>query len=272
MGDVVQLYGRFVSVILGVYVCVSSAEMIYRRHILRRGGLLSWEVFSLNTRFSNEGVFAKVGSVLLNYPQVLAIVLIKLLCGLVLLLSLWTGSRIHVLAVCLAALTSLLLSYRNRYGSDGADQMGLIISVALALGYLGGSNRSLSYALLFIAFQVQFAYLTAGIAKASSRKWRDGTGFRGIISTHSYGRHWLRILLERYPSLSIAMSWSVILFLVSFFSLFLLGGPFLIAAFICGICFHIGNATVMRLHTFVWSFTAAYPAVYYARHLWVNIG
>lgn len=253
---------QWVTAILGCYVCVSSSELLSRRTALAVGGLLSADVLMLNQRHFS-GTRSRALQQLVAYPNVLAIIGARLLAGALLLASLWIPLRIVSVATISVAITSLLLAARHVYGGDGADQMALITIVALALGYLGASPKAMHYSLQFIAFQVQLAYLTAGFAKLSSKRWRDGTGLAGIISTHSYGRPWASQLLERNRRVSQLLSWSVMLMLLTFVPLVHVGGVCAGLALGTAATFHIGNAVVMRLHTFVWSFIATYPALIY---------
>ena len=263
------LAARLTTTFLGVYFVQSSAELIVRRDAMSHRGLLAWPVQSLAARPLIARPFTGLANALLNYPQVLAVVSCRLVAGLFLIAGIVLPRSVYIASLFVASISSLLLSYRHAYGGDGADQMALILSLALTLGHAFDSREGISYVLVFVAFQVILAYETAGIAKITSPRWRNGSGFAGIIATHSYGSPWLRRAIRRSTLVPLVMSWGIMLWLTTFAIAFSLGGWFLLGALAVGMCFHIGNALVMRLHTFLWVFPSAYPALYYVREFWL---
>lgn len=256
---------HLVSGILGVYGVISSIEMLSRRHAFGPGGLLSWDALSLNFRQPRRGLVAKGLSKVYSYKGTHVVLAVRAAASLFLVVGFPWNLNFFMLAVIVFSGTNLLLSHRNCYGNDGADQMAMITGTALSIGFLAGSRTSIALALLFIAFQVQLAYMTSGTAKFLSRKWRNGTGLQGVIATNAFGNSPIRMILVRNRHLAQVSSWAVMITLILFTPLVWLGsGSAILALGLCGI-FHIFNAVVMRLHTFVWAFSATYPAVWFAR-------
>ena len=72
----------------------------------------------------------------------------------------------------------------------------------------------------------------------------------------------MHALLSRYPAVSRAICWQVILFECLSPFLILAGVPGAIVMMVVGMGFHIGVAVVMGLNNFVWAFGACYPAVF----------
>lgn len=252
---------------LGVYMLIASAESLASRHSFANGGLLGWDVLSL--RF-NAPAIRQLSGWMFSYPQVLLLPFGRLLLGLVLVCGPITSKSTYTAAIISSALISLLISFRNRYGGDGADQMALIVSISMALGYAAGSDIAIAYSLLFIAFQSQLAYFTSGMAKIVSIRWRNGDALRGILCTKTYGIGWVGQVLTRHRLLAAAMSWAAMSQLLLFAPLCLTGGSCFWMAVCFGACFHVFNAIVMRLHTFVWAFAATYPAIYFLRFHWLE--
>lgn len=118
-------------------------------------------------------------------------------------------------------------------------------------------------AVFFVAAQLVLSYLTAGIAKLISPIWRSGQAVGLIMRTKTYGTPWLSRTVKQLH-LSGPLSWATILFEVVG-PLSVLAGPKPTLLFLAaGMLFHISIAIAMGLNTFVWAFTATFPAVYYA--------
>src|SRR5208337_1533905 len=112
----------------------------------------------------------------------------------------------------------------------------------------------------FVAAQSGLSYIIAGTSKLSSTAWRDGTALTGIFSTDIYGCQPIYKLLVRHPAISRFAAWS---FECSFVGLCLLGPRCAVLAIALGVLFHLGTAVSMGLNTFLASFIAAYPAVWF---------
>lgn len=246
----------------GVAVLIASLELLARPRFLERGGLLAWEVSRLRSAWLSHGRVARGLDLVFAGPALRALLAVRALAAAWLIFGPAEAGR--AAAVMVAAGTSLLLLVRNNFGNDGADQMSFLVLAAAALARLGGAGREgVAAALLFVALQACLSYATAGIAKLAGRSWRDGSGLIGVVSTHTYGLPALAAGLRRHPGLALGASWLVIVG-ESLFPLVLVAPNGWIPAFLAlGLVFHLGCAVVMGLNTFVWSFAASYPAIYW---------
>ncbi|HEV2719765.1 MAG TPA: hypothetical protein VG323_07075 [Thermoanaerobaculia bacterium] len=231
--------------LIGVYLVISSAELLVRRRALA-DGLLSWQTARL-TR-------------LLDYRVILFVLVMRAIAGAVLI---WGGGLVASACVAAAA-TSLAISVRLVYGSDGADQFASIALVSFALTLPFGA-RAVHAALFFVAFQSLLAYTTAGTTKLLSHQWRDGSGLLALTGTKTFGMPSLHKVLASHRTVTMAASWSVIAVELSIIVLFAGGSRTLQIGLLLALLFHVAAALVMRLHTFVWSFAAAFPALFWAR-------
>jgi hypothetical protein len=241
---------------------LSSAEFLWQRHLLTDSGLMSWQMGRLRKPWLIKGVPAKLLNYALSYPHILWLLWIRLVLAAFMLLG---PSQIIITwwIVSLSTVLCWLSVWRTSYGLDGADQMSYIIYTGLAIAVYAETDRARGMFLWFIALQSCLSYLVAGVAKASSRGWRDGSYLMGICYTQIYGHPQLAAYLSARPLLAKVLS----RFIIAWEALFplVLVVPKPVALFILGsgAAFHIVNGFLMGLNTFIWSFVATYPAVLY---------
>ncbi|MEA3012469.1 MAG: hypothetical protein QOD42_1014 [Sphingomonadales bacterium] len=255
-------------------ICVSAAEELYRRDIFGDSGLLSWSVL----RYSGGTSAAAWISPLLDRmfaPKAFhAILVLKLFVAAALGLSM-TLARFAPLAAGLlsAALLFVLLILKTRtsYGLDGSDHMNIQIFVAAMLFFMSPSDSTARTAcVLYIGLQSVLSYTVSGLAKFAGREWRTGTALAGIFSTQIYGRAFAGRFFRAHPRFSRAACWGIIAF-QCLFVLTIVGDDRILFLFLAiGAAFHIANAFLMGLGSFVFSFMATYPAVIFLHH-WLRI-
>jgi hypothetical protein len=179
---------------ISIYGLISSSESIYRKYSYSKNGIFSWEVYSLQFNQIFNKTVIKSLSKFFCYPNVQFFHWFRFFASLSLITSIIFIKQIFTPILILYTLVTLLLSLRNRYGNDGADQMALIISVSLSLSLLMNDINCIKYAIFFVAFQGILAYTTSGFAKLSSQKWRNGSGLKLLINTKTYGnKFWVVI-------------------------------------------------------------------------------
>jgi hypothetical protein len=223
-------------------------------------GIYSWKMIKLRTARSVRKLSPDM---LFNKPGVLFIMLVRILCSIYLFAD--PLSQITVYLIALIVATSLLLAIRSPIGSDGADQMSVIISIALLITFIFPEPKIASVSLYFIAAQSILSYIIAGTAKMLSKKWRNGTAIFQIMNTESYGSERIALYLQRSsPSISAVLSWNVMLVEASFFTVVILPYPYFLVFLAWGLLFHIYNAIIMGLNNFFWVFLSTYPAIIYA--------
>lgn len=245
-------------------VAVGLATVEYLSVIEEFGdrGAFSWKVFRASGSYrANEHwfnrtqalVFGRTGTSWLLWLQVAAVPVLAFAPS---------RSVVQWSALVVSTLVLLLLTARQRYGQDGADQMTLIVGIVcvLTFGPLS-SDLAMQLGLWFIALQATLAYLSAGAAKLLSPVWRRGLAVGLVVDTASYGSRAVSVLLRRWPWVGKTATWGTIAFEMAF--VLALVGPWCVTGSVlaAGILFHVGIAAVMGLNNFVPAFISTYPAV-----------
>jgi len=114
-----------------------------------------------------------------------------------------------------------------------------------------------------VALQSSLAYFTAGFAKLVSPIWRTGVAIPGISSTRMYGSRSASRFLHGRPWLSVGLAWSVILTECLFPLVLVVPAPVALSLLAAGMLFHVTSGLVMGLNSFIWSFAATYPAIWW---------
>ena len=254
-----------VASIVGVGSSISTLEWISNKRQLDEGGLFDWQVVGSRKLAIGRRWHARLIDHTLRYKPFVTILWIRLLAVILLPLSIW-WQRSHLFLLLTSAivlLTTLLMNLRSIYGMDGSDQMTTHIYSAIFLGFLSGTSLGLEAAIWYIAIQSCFSYFTSGLAKAISPAWRRGEAVYRIFNTRTYGYEAVARTLRGHPRLSRIADWSAFSVETAFPLALVAGFPLVILFIAWGIAFHLMNALVMGLNSFLWAFTATYPAIIY---------
>ena len=183
-------------------------------------------------------------------------------------LVIWQMPVVTPLLLLTVLTTSALLSYRNPFGTDGSDQMAIILFCGLFVYSVADSQIMRDVALYFIGAQAVLSYVVAGIAKAISADWRRGRALKAILNTRTYGSALAARALGAVPDrANISLCWTIII-VESCFWMVLMLPPVPASLFLAwGFGFHLSNAALMGLNTFFWAFVAAYPCILFFNHL-----
>jgi hypothetical protein len=244
---------RLTTGLAAVSAAISSLEYLTYPKLLADDALASWPVSRTNRHWKLTPTFdATLGRVFV-YPNFIAVIAIRFLAANAVIVG-WPLPLIVNASVI--AVTSALMAQRSPYGTDGADQMTMIIFLAVALAEGVATPGAARMFLWFVTSQACLAYFVAGFAKLISPIWRDGRALSGVLGTTSYGYPQLGPLLARHQGISLLLGWGVIVFECAFPAV-LLGIPevtwtLLAVAF----AFHLGTVFLMRLNTFIWAFVA----------------
>jgi uncharacterized membrane protein (DUF485 family) len=244
-------------------ILISSVELLFNRQLLREDGLLSWSVARLRDPALAAGRSAPFWNAVSAYPNIVAIHAATALIAVSVAVGPRTWSISPVPALALYA-ASFIGNVRTHYGHDGADQLAGFIVLSIGISGLAPASLSRIACIGFLAFQACLAYAAAGWAKLPQRGWRDGTYLAAIVSTRVYGTPPLGRFLASHRPCARAATLAVLAWECTFPLVLVLPAPFAYAMLAAGVLFHVTNAVVMGLNTFVWSFVATYPAV-----LWV---
>jgi len=222
--------------------------------------MISWRVGRLRLPVTAGGWTGNLFDLALAYPNILVFYTIR--AGLAGMLAFgpaaWGAAWPLTLLLYLGG---LLIEFRCRYGHDGADQMSSIMMLVITLAHVAGTDLAIKAALGFLAFQVMLSYATAGWAKAPMAGWRDGTYIAAILSTRIYGTPAVGKFLTERPRLAKLATWTVLTWECTF-PVVLIAPPQIAYGYLgLGILFHVSNAVLMGLNSFVWAFIATYPAV-----------
>jgi hypothetical protein len=244
--------------------------------------LTAFEYFSLVGEFGPGGALARPGSSFASEISgkhrfyaihgTLLVLAFRVCCGISLLFSAWR--HIQLASVCALAglfVSGILLAYRFPYSRLGADDMTTIVTVGLLVAAAFPSPSWRALGLSFIAAQTCLCYITSGVGKLTSPVWRNGTAIRGVLSTTTYGSTRAAQLLRGWRMPVLFVGWAVIVFELLFPLALVAPSSLMFSLFAIGAIFHLGNALVMGLNTFLWTFLAAYPAVWYCHVLIQNI-
>jgi hypothetical protein len=246
-----------------VGIFISTAEHLSNWRDFRPDGIYAWKVLRSRPSTFTFPRLARVFDVLLDLPLFLSVLALRLVMISVLFLpSLPRAMEVAALAGIVA--TTFLLNFRHAYGQDGSDQMSSLTFVALLLVRAGPEDpRLIAAGVWFLALQACASYCIAGIAKVRGPKWIDGSALFLIFNTESYGLPAAAKFLARHVTIAKAMAWSVVIIECTF-PLAILGGPRVCLFYLAwGLAFHIANATIMGLNSFLWAFLATYPAIYW---------
>jgi len=256
--------------IVAIGTAITSLESLYLQRDFRAGGIFCWRILQTRSLIEAKGPIARLLDHLMQGPVFTGLVASE---GAAAIGLLFTGScNACSLAVLTLIVLSLLIRHsRAPYGLDGSDQMSLLLFVSLWLRSIQPSNPWVGeLCLWFIGLQSCLAYGSAGVAKLFSATWRRGEAVAMITKTECYGLSSFADALERHPLLSRSITWGVVAFECTFPAALFLGSRGCIIFLSLGLMFHLANAAVMGLNSFVWSFTATYPAIAYcsARVQW----
>ncbi len=249
--------------VAAVGILLASLESMSRRDLLTDDQFASWVVMRSSVPWFSSSLFTRTLGWLFTYPRVLLLHCARIIGGVAVLVG---SDGLQLPAVAVIAVGSILLNLRAAYGHDGADQLLVIVFATLTIAYLVPTEPVRVAALLFLGAQAGLAYLVAGAAKLSSATWRSGRAIPGILGTEIYGHAWAGSLTQRFRSLALISAWTVMGFECAF--IVALGGwlPLTLTFLALGVGFHLVNAVVMRLNTFLWAFLATYPAVLFTSY------
>lgn len=253
---------RQVEALTGLGAAVSSLEYLASSKDFDRGELLSWETARTRYRWMT-GRAEKVLGVFFDKPGIQGLFGLRVLAAATLMNPKASATSKNTAATYLAA-TNFAVHARSPYGSDGSETVLTISLTTLALSKAFSSDpRARQACLWFIAAQSCLSYGIAGVAKAISPVWRDGTAVRDIFRTRMFGHRFAFDFLRERPRLSRALGHVTIVGETLFPLVLVAPGPVARALLAVGAGFHGSNAVFMGLNRFVWAFLGTYPAIAY---------
>ena len=257
--------------IAGIGVTIASLETLLSWRNYARGGIFDGQLLAQHTVLEHSALARRLLGWLFTGAALYVLVGLRLTCGITLLIpniSVWT----RAVAAAVAFFSGGTLMWRNRYGSDGGDQMIAIVLAGVAVGsFFPSSELTQTAAIAFIAVQACLAYFVAGIAKSLSPFWRSGAVMVAIMDSETWGSYRLGSWLVRSRLWSSLASWTVIVAECAFPAVVFAPSWLTVVILSWGILFHTFCALAMGFNIFFWAFMAAYPAILYIRALMSSI-
>ncbi|ELZ67208.1 hypothetical protein C5B91_10440 [Haloferax sp. Atlit-10N] len=255
---------RVMALLIGVHTVLKSAEQLATRGRFEPDGVLNWDVSRL---FAESGPASKVVVPLITYPRFRWVLGCRLLAGAAVGVTAAFGMP-SPLGLLVVLFTDVCIVFRCQGGLSGDFQMATIVTFGVLLVTLAPQGSVLSRAAMaFVAAQAVLSYAIAGLSKAMSDEWRDGTAVLGVFATNNWGNGRVFRFLDRYPRLTQVGSWGVIAFECAFPLVLLRPIELSVGLLSLGVLFHVFNAAFMGLNGFLLAFPATYPAVLYV-HQW----
>jgi hypothetical protein len=254
---------QLVTLLGSVAVILSSCESISLRTHYRNQGLFSWRVHRMRSARTVHSPFIRVYDQLFTYPAVIYLLAFRVTCCLAIPFAI--THRYALASICGAiAFMSILLSIRGTDGKNGADEMSKITFLSLMIAFFSSHPLLWKIEIFFLAGQLCIAYVTSGYLRIQEESWRDGSALLLVFRQRTYGNKLCWTIGRRCPRAVQAASMSVLLFECTFpFTLFL-PRYMLMPILAFGIAFHVANAIIIGLNTFLWAFVALYPAFLWA--------
>jgi len=243
--------------ICAVGVLISAFEWLSMHKHFAAGGLFSWEIRRMGTHSTS---FEKLAQWLFSYPNVLILFFIQITATITIFIS--STNHILIGSCCLIiALSSILLNFRATEGISGADKMTRLIMIIGSISFFRSTPLVTSAGLIFISLQLILAYCTAGWVRLFVPTWRNGTDLALVLRQHTYSNKFVWSLTKNNKLLLKFVALFILFFECSFLICPLLSSTLFYIYLGCGILFHLSNAFIMGLNSFVWSFLSTYPAL-----------
>lgn len=253
---------RIIAFVAGLFSIFSSIELLSVKKMYTDGGFMSRKVTRIYLEYLP--LTRAVRPFLTRFPYVL---MARITLGAV-LMALAVADYLTVIVLVPLFFTDVLIQLRHHGGLSGAFDMGLVVNGGLLVALaFPGSEFVTAAALVFIAVQGLLSYSIAGIAKLIGEEWRNGKAVEMIFSTSSWGDDRVYRLIQRYPQTKIVAAWTVIAFECLFPIVLFLDPPLMLLVFAGGFVFHMANAALMGINSFIFIFPGSYPAIYFTGEL-----
>jgi hypothetical protein len=261
----IYLIVDLIQTIASIAVIIDAIEIVVERRQYSSSGIYNLEVLRTYKKWMMYRWIAPIYNILFDYPNYVFLVIIQLLVAILMISHLFTNLSLFFVIIILVV--HILSHLRNRYGMNGSDQLQIIIFASLSTFYITSATNGdpilLKSSIFFLALQTIISYFMSGLAKLASPVWRNGTAIAGIMNTESFGNKVFAQILINNPLLSKLICYWVILFECVFPILIFMGVNTTMFVLLNGILFHLSTAILMRFNSFLWSFIATYPSLFF---------
>ncbi|MFE2414292.1 alpha/beta fold hydrolase [Kitasatospora sp. NPDC059408] len=238
----------------------SSLEYLAQRRQIRRGGLNDWAIVK-DVQAESTPLVRRLLNAVSGPRTTTALHVARAAVATGMLLpgnSRWRGAGSLFLGS-----TSALLYPRHRYGTDGSDQVAILVQTATGAARLVRSPQAKDALLWYVALQANLSYLVSGWVKLLGEPWRDASALGGVMRTRTYGHEGMYRWTQEHPKAARYLTHGVLalecLFPLAYACKGRLARPVIASA----AAFHLANGYFMGLGRFVTAFTAMHPMVAY---------
>jgi len=253
--------GRVGIGILSFGVVVSDFELLSQRRHFKKGGLLYWKL-KPKAKLSLRNMVLTIGKPLLEYPGILSLISIRCLAAIFLLIaSVVNKPAFFALLLAIVTIATFGLNSRPSTGKSGAEQMMLISLICWSSVFILHDDRAQMVPLFFLSAQLTMAYATSSLIKfGRDVRWHNGQFITEIAATSTYGRETLYVFLRDHPRIAKGGSSSLLIIELIISMAPWVPPPVCLFLLTCALMFHLMNAIIMGLNTFVYSFASTFPA------------
>jgi pimeloyl-ACP methyl ester carboxylesterase len=243
-----------------VTTLTSSLEYLTQRHQIREGGLNDWGIVK-DVQAGSTPLVRRLLDAVSGPRTTVALHAARAAVAAGMLLP--GNSRARGAGSLFLGATSALLYPRHRYGTDGSDQVAILVQTATGAARLVPSPAAKDALLWYVALQANLSYLISGWVKLLGEPWRDASALGGVLRTRTYGHEGMFRWTRNHPKAARVLTHGV-LSLECLFPLAYAAGGRLARPFIgSAVAFHLANGYFMGLGRFVTAFTAMHPMVAY---------
>lgn len=241
---------------------ISSLEYLTQHKDMDPGGLNDWEVIKSAREIKNRNLLSFISQIS-EKPVTVSIHFGRLLSsfGLVILPADWEKTRGAL--NLFNAMGTNLLAPRHRFGTDGSDQVTMLINSFNGLARFSSKPKTKDALLWGLSLQLATSYSLSGFVKLFGPTWRDGSALPGIMRTKTYGSEKFYRFIKRHPGLDQKITTVTLIFECAFPLAYFFKGRLAKPALLTGFTFHLANAVLMGLGRFLIAFPAMYPAFAY---------
>ncbi|WP_395293763.1 alpha/beta fold hydrolase [Kitasatospora hibisci] len=239
---------------------VSSLEYLRRKGDREPGGLNDWTI-GRDTYVTLSPLRRRILDVVGDRRVTNALFCAQAAAGSALLLphrGRWRGA-----ASMFLGLSNIALYARRRYGTDGSDQVAMLVQTAVGAARMSRTPQVQDALLWYVALQSNLSYAVSGWVKLLGAEWREGTALAGIMRTRTYGHEGMWRWAEQYPGTARWLAHSVLAMECLFPLVYLPGGVLARPMIASAAAFHAANGYFMGLGRFATAFTSMHPMVAY---------
>ncbi|MFE2141646.1 alpha/beta fold hydrolase [Streptomyces sp. NPDC059456] len=243
-----------------VTTLTSSLEYLSQRKEIRQGGLNDWNIVK-DVQAGSTPLVRRLLDAVSGPRTTTALHVTRAAVAAGMLLP--GNSRLRGAGSLFLGTSSALLYPRHRYGTDGSDQVAILVQSATGAARLVRSPQAKDALLWYVALQANLSYLVSGWVKLIGEPWRDASALSGVMRTRTYGHPGMYRWTQEHPRAAKALTHGVLALECLFPLAYARGGRLARPVIASAAAFHLANGYFMGLGRFVTAFTAMHPMVAY---------